>query len=409
MTAESLRDGLPRDAYFFPSAASDSFEVVAQSGERRRYGQAPATFIVRVRDLSSWYALANAGAYRIATAFVDGELDIDGDLLAAVRWWHANHVDGWRGWVQAAVGRLRLDSWVQKTGRASARFQDDRSDLFYEQFLDSQMVHSCAFFADPAWSLDQAQVAKLDYICRKLDVRRGDCFLDVGCGWGALLICAAERFGASTVGCTLSRQQLVYARNAALQKGLHGRVLVEQLDYRNIPGHFDKVASVGMYEHVGRHRLERYFRTLARRLEPGGLLLNHGIARPQDTHRDASTAFLRRHVFPGGELPQLADVIYSAERAGFEVLDVENLRPHYALTCAAWVANLVSHRHACLALVEPSIYRTWLLYFAAAAVSFERGQTELYQTLLAKRAGHAPRRLTRTHMTVAPAIRSRPR
>src|SRR5262249_24109168 len=131
--------GLARDTYFFPSAAPDSFAVVARSGERRRFGSAPASFTVRVRDLSAWYALAGAGAYRIATAFVAGELDIDGDLLAAVRWWHQNHLDGWRGWVRAAVGRLRLDSWMKPTGRVGPgpRFQDDSSNRFYEQFLDS--------------------------------------------------------------------------------------------------------------------------------------------------------------------------------------------------------------------------------------------------------------------------------
>lgn len=279
-----------------------------------------------------------ADAYRVATAFVHGQIDIDGDLLAAVRWWSASHVDGLRDWALSMLSRLRLESWFQAKDRArrNARFHYDRSNHFYEQFLDSRMVYSCAYFADRRWSLDEAQVAKLDYICHKLDLRTGDLFLDVGCGWGALLIHAAERFGASTVGCTLSAQQLAYARAAAAHRGLQGRVLVEDLDYRDVPGPFDKIASVGMYEHVGRRRLGRYFETLARLLEADGLLLNHGIARPEDARDDGSTVFLQRHVFPGGELPKLGDIVRSAERSGLEVLDVENLRPHYALTCAAW-------------------------------------------------------------------------
>jgi cyclopropane-fatty-acyl-phospholipid synthase len=356
--------------------------------------------MVRVPDFSSWRVLGVADAYRVATAFVHGQIDIDGDLLAAVRWWSAFHVDGLRDWALSMLSRLRLESWFQTKDRArrNARFHYDRSNRFYQQFLDTRMVYSCGYFVNPTWSLDDAQVAKLDYICRKLDVRPGELFLDVGCGWGALLIHAADRFGASTVGCTLSAEQLVYARESAAEKGLQGRVLVEDLDYRDVPGRFDKTASVGMYEHVGRHRLEQYFRALAHLLEPDGLLLNHGIARPQNTHDDGSTVFLQRYVFPGGELPQLGDIVRSAERAGLEVLDVENLRPHYALTCAAWVANLTAHRDACLALVDATTYRTWLLYLAAAAVSFERGQTELYQTLLAKRSAQAPRRLTRRHM-----------
>jgi len=397
---ESVSEARLRDGYVVPHAVPESYDVVAQSGERRHCGPGPAVFTVRARDLSSWRILGGAGAYRIATAFVQGELDIEGDLLAAVRWWHVHHVGGWREWVLRAVSLLRLESRLQTKDRArrNARFHYNRSNAFYQQFLDSRMVYSSAYFADPSSSLDDAQVAKLDYICRKLDVRAGDLFLDVGCGWGALLIHAAEQFGASTVGCTLSTEQLTYARESAVQKGLQGRVLVEDLDYRDIPGRFDKIASVGMYEHVGRHRLGHYFRTLAHLLEPGGILLNHGIARPQDTHDDGSTVFLQRYVFPGGELPQLADIIRSAERAGFEVLDVENLRPHYALTCAAWVANLAAHRDTCLALVDAATYRTWLLYLAAAAVSFECGQTELYQTLLAKRSPRARRRLTRTYM-----------
>jgi cyclopropane-fatty-acyl-phospholipid synthase len=398
----------PRAACFVPHAAPDSYEIVARSGERRQVGPGGAAFTVRVPDFSAWRALAIADAHRVATAFVHGEFDVEGDLLAAVRWWRALHVDGLRDWALSMLGRLRLESWFQTRGRArrNARFHYDRSNRFYEQFLDSRMAYSCAYFADPRWSLDEAQFAKLDYICRKLDLRRGDLFLDVGCGWGALLIHAAERFGASTVGCTLSAQQLAYARAAAARRGLHGRVLVQDLDYRDVPGPFDKIASVGMYEHVGRRRLGRYFQTLARLLEPDGLLLNHGIARPEGARDDGSTVFLQRHVFPGGELPKLGDVVRSAEWAGLEVLDVENLRPHYALTCAAWVANLTAHRDACLALVDATTYRTWLLYLAAAAVSFERGQTEVYQTLLAKRSAHAPRRLTRRQMFAEPQFRS---
>jgi len=408
IAAQKAGDDDHRDRYFAQCAAPESYEVVAQSGERRHFGSGPAAFIVRVADLSSWTILATADAYRIATAFVEGKLDIEGDLLAAVRWWHAHRVRGWRDWVLTALSRLRLESWFQTKHRArrNARFHYDRSNRFYQQFLDTRMVYSSGYFANPAWSLDEAQVAKLDYICRKLDVHPGELFLDVGCGWGALLIHAADRFGASTVGCTLSAEQLVFARDAAARKGLQGRVVVEDLDYRDVPGRFDKVASVGMYEHVGRHRLEEYFRALAHLLEPDGLLLNHGIARPQDTRDDASTVFLHRYVFPGGELPQLADIVRSAERAGFEVLDVENLRPHYAMTCAAWVANLMRHRSTCLALVDDVTYRTWLLYLAASAVSFERGETELYQTLLAKRGGTTRRRLTRTHMYVPPGLRS---
>jgi cyclopropane-fatty-acyl-phospholipid synthase len=400
ISAQRTHGAQARRPLFVPRPASQAYDVVTLAGERRQFGSGSPEFVVRVPDLATWSSLLSSSPYRLATAFVAGDFEIDGDLIGAIRWWHTNHVAGWFDWMLAAFSRLKLESWIHTKARArrNIRFHYDRSNLFYQQFLDSRMVYSSALFADPSWSLDEAQVAKLDYICRKLDVRPDDFFLDVGCGWGALLIHAADRFGASTVGCTLSGQQLEYARAAAAERGLQGRVLVDDIDYRDVPGRFDKIASVGMYEHVGRRRLVSYFRTMAGMLEPDGLFLNHGIARPQDTHDDGTTVFLRRYVFPGGELPNLSDIVRCAERAGFEVLDVENLRPHYVLTCSAWVANLLRNRDRCLALVDAATYRTWLLYLAAAAVSFERGQTELYQTLLAKRSAGAFRRLSRSYM-----------
>ena len=163
-------------------------------------------------------------------------------------------------------------------------------------------------------------------------------------------------------------------------------------------GPFDKIASIGMYEHVGRHRLGEYFRTLASLMSPGSLLLNSGIARPETTHDDGTTMFLRRYVFPGGEIPRLAEVIRAAESAGLEVLDVENLRIHYGLTCAHWVRRLQEHREACLDLVDPRTYRTWLLYLAGSAINFEAGDEDLYHILFARRQTGVPHHLTRRYM-----------
>jgi len=284
----------------------------------------------------------------------------------------------------------------RRDNKSLIQFHYDVSNEFYALFLDAEMIYSCAYFVDWDNSLDQAQRDKLDLICRKLEMRAGDRFLDVGCGWGGLIVHAAEQYGAIASGCTLSARQFGYVNDLIAARRLVGRVTAMNADYRAVAGRFDKIASVGMYEHVGRHRLHTYFETLSRLLRPDGLLLNHGIARPETVTDDASTVFLRRHVFPGGELPYLGDVIRAAERAGFEVLDLENLRPHYALTCARWVTRLQARRDACLAIVDAATYRTWLLYLAAAAVSFERGDTELYQLLLAHRRPGAGRQLTRT-------------
>jgi len=340
--------------------------------------------------------------YSAAMAFVRGEFDVEGDLIAAIAA-RCAAPRNWRDGVYAALARLspaRLESWFQTRARAAEniRYHYDCSNEFYEQFLDSRLVYSCAYFRQPEWSIDEAQLAKLDHICRKLDLQPGEKFLDVGCGWGALVIHAAEQYGASATGCTLSRKQFTYAMERAQQSRAATQITLLEADYRDVAGRYDKIASVGMFEHVGRRRLGQYFQKIAELLSPGGLFMNHGIIRPQHATDSAETLFVRKRVFPGGELPYLSDVIRTAEAAGFEVLDVENWRPHYALTCRAWVQRLQQNQAACLRFVDPERYRTWLLYLAASAYSFERGHTDVYQILLTKRSSGLRKRLTRDYM-----------
>jgi cyclopropane-fatty-acyl-phospholipid synthase len=254
------------------------------------------------------------------------------------------------------------------------------------------MVYSCAYFHSPDTTLEDAQVAKLNHICRKLDLRPADRFLDVGCGWGALIEHAAAQYGAEATGCTLSRAQYTYATTR-----LDGRARVLECDYRNLAACYDKIASVGMFEHVGRRRALQYFRKMADLLAPDGLFLNHAIARPQGVRDDAASLFLRRYIFPGGQFIHLYETICAAEDAGFEVLDVENLRSHYALTCRLWEQRLASSREAALRLVDERTFRAWRIWLAASALSFEDGFSSVYQVLLSKR-GAPRRRLTREHM-----------
>ncbi|HWK12516.1 MAG TPA: cyclopropane-fatty-acyl-phospholipid synthase family protein [Vicinamibacterales bacterium] len=399
MRAESLRFSRRTDSVVSFEQAPPSFAVQTNAGVRWTAGDGPATFVIRVPDKAGWDRLQRSGTYEAAVAFVRGDFDIEGDVVAALRWWYARPGIT-ASFVLAALRHLHLESWLQSRGRArrNIEFHYDRSNEFYEQFLDRRLLYSCAYFTAPSVSLDEAQAAKLDLICRKLDLGPRVQFLDIGCGWGGLVLHAAERFGAIAIGCTLSARQFAYAREQAKTRGLQARVTILNADYRELAGRFDRIASVGMYEHVGRRRLQDYFERLSRLLNDDGLVLNHGIARPDTVSDDDMTLFLRRHVFPGGELPYYADVVRAAERAGFEVIDVENLRPHYALTCAAWVRRLQAHRDACLTFVDLATYRTWLLYLAGSAASFERGDTELYQTLLAKRRPGAPRRLTREQL-----------
>jgi cyclopropane-fatty-acyl-phospholipid synthase len=364
-------------------------------------GDGPPAFVIRVPSVEYWRRLLQLDAYRAGMAFVSGEFDVEGDLPSAINYWSRRPRRlSLAALALALLPRLRIERWFQSRGaaRKNIEFHYDRSNDFYQLFLDRRMVYSCAYFETPDQPLDRAQEGKLDLICRKLDLHPGESFLDVGCGWGALIAWAVERYGARAIGCTLSRQQQEAAVRLIGERGLSDRARVVLSDYRDLTGTFDKIASVGMVEHVGRSRLPGYFRTLAARLEPSGLLLNHGIIRPPHVHVDATGKFLQQRVFPGGELTSLETTIAAAERAGFEVLDLENLRPHYALTCRAWVARLQANRDACLALVGSQIYRTWLLYLAASASGFSQGTTDVYQILLAKRAAAQARHLTRRYL-----------
>jgi len=364
-------------------------------------GDGTLAFEMRVPSDTYWRKLVTLDPYRAALEYIEGRFDVDGDLTAAVSVWLAQP----RTWsvgqlLRFVLPRLRFERWFQTRTRAARNvaFHYDRSNDFFAAFLDRRMVYSCAYFREPTISIDDAQEAKLHHVCRKLDLTREDTVLDIGCGWGALVVHAAERFGVTAVGCTLSHAQREAADRTLTSRGLTDRAQVQEIDYRDLWGRFSKIASVGMVEHVGRSRLLRYFTKLNELLEPSGLLLNHGIARPETLREGAATHFLQRHVFPGAELPTLAQVIVAAERAGFEVLDVENLRPHYALTCRAWVQRLRANKARCLAAVDEVTYRTWLLYLAGSAVQFADGLTDVHQLLLAKRSSTQVRHLTRDYV-----------
>ncbi|MGA8596425.1 MAG: cyclopropane-fatty-acyl-phospholipid synthase family protein [Bryobacteraceae bacterium] len=332
--------------------------------------------------------LLRMDAYSAACGFVQGEFSIEGDIIAAMKFYVArSHPRFWTWWysIRAALthARGRFGRPSRKNAARYIQFHYDRSNEFYRQFLDSRMLYSSAYFADPAWSLEEAQAAKLEQICRKLRLRTGERFLDVGCGWGGLIAYAAQHFDVQATGCTLSHQQAEFARKIAADSGLEDRVAVLERDYRDMQGRFDKVASVGMFEHAG-YELRGYFRKIYALLADQGLFLNSGILRSCHSYDGPETLFLQRNVFPGGKLMHLADVIREAERAGFQVLRVENLNPHYALTCRRWVERLQANEESCRRLVDERTYRTWLLYLAASAVSFERGRTDVAQVLMAK-------------------------
>lgn len=270
--------------------------------------------------------------------------------------------------------------------RAAIGFHYDLPIDFYRSFLDRNLVYSCAYYDEGVTTLDDAQDAKIDYVLRKLRVQAGERLLDIGCGWGALVVRAAERWGAQVLGVTLSQTQYDEARRRIANAGLQGRARVELRDYRELGNErFEKIVSIGMVEHVGRTRLREYFRSAWRALQPGGLFLNHGIADESPARRGSrSQGFMKHFVFPDGDLVAIGDMVRVGERAGFEVRDVENLREHYARTLRAWVANLEANRLRAIDSAGEAAYRVWRLYLAGSAQGFRSGRIGLYQTLFAR-------------------------
>jgi len=345
---------------------------------------------------------------RLAEAFLDGDIELEGDAIgvieAAMRWegprpgagtlWAVVKLAARRALSQLARrpdidARLHGRTHSQGRDRRAVQHHYDVSDDFYRLFLDDQMVYSCAAFAPGADTLEEAQRAKLELVCRKLELEKGERFLDVGCGWGALVAHATAHHGATAVGITLSENQLAEARRR-VASGAPG-ASIRAADYRQLDGErFHKIASVGMMEHVGRARLPEYFRALHRLLHPGGLLLNHAIA-DISTDRPAlrwtsrrGGGFIDRYIFPDGDLVPIGMVLAAAERAGFEVRDVESLREHYADTCAAWLERLERRWDEAERLVGRRRARAYRLYLASSSAQFRVGRISIFQVLLAK-------------------------
>ena len=383
-------------------------------GETLRFGEPPPACTLVFRQPRTFRDLVLfRDPLRLAEDYFRGRVDVEGDLYAALelqdylpslRFSFADRVGllvaalllrGDAGGVESGTPARHQGPWRCLLGRhgkaanrAAIAFHYDVSDDFYRLWLDEQMVYSCAYFEEAGESIDQAQENKLDYICRKLRLQPGERLLDIGCGWGALIRWAAEHHGVLAQGVTLSRNQYEHCRRQIAERGLAGGVSVELRNYRDLAGEgvFDKIASVGMFEHVGLKNLPRYFGLVRRLLKPDGLFLNHGITHDQEGwRRTPGTQFINRCVFPDGELDTVGNVQRALERPGFEILDVESLRPHYALTLRHWVRRLEANREAALRLVPEPTYRVWRLYMAACALQFEAGGMGVYQILAARR------------------------
>lgn len=289
--------------------------------------------------------------------------------------------------------------------RAAIQYHYDVSNDFYSLFLDPHMVYSCAYYRHESDTLDTAQSQKLDHILNKLRLQPGESFLDIGCGWGALIIRAAQKYGAMATGITLSKNQFESAREKIRQAGLEDRCQVLLCDYRDLSPSvtFDKIASVGMIEHVGLKNLPVYFSAVYRLLKNEGLVLTHGITTSDVNNRwigMGAGEFIDRYVFPDGELPHVSLALKEMAHAGLEVVDVESLRRHYARTCEAWSNNLESNRTVAMRIAGERRYRIWQIYLAGCAYGFSKGWMNLYQVLCSKAENNEIKQqpLTRDHM-----------
>ncbi|HUW38526.1 MAG TPA: class I SAM-dependent methyltransferase [Rhodocyclaceae bacterium] len=345
----------------------------------------PERMALTLHAPSALRALALPTLGRLARAYVEDEFDIEGDirevLAVGEQLCAADAAEDEKGSPLLAWLRHSLPA-----DRKNIGFHYDVSNDFFALWLDARRVYSCAYFRRPEDSLELAQEQKLDLICRKLMLQPGERLLDIGCGWGGLIFWAAANYGVHCLGITLSQKQHDYVSAEIARLGLADRVEVRLLDYREVPEDrsFDKIASVGMFEHVGRANLGRYFAKIHRLLKPGGLVLNHGItAAGVGTQglRSGISDFIDQYVFPGGELVHVSSVIEALASEGLECLDVESLRPHYSRTLWHWVERLEANAGRARELVGEKKFRVWRIYMAGSAHAFARGWMSLSQIL----------------------------
>ncbi|WP_339474983.1 C17 cyclopropane fatty acid synthase CfaB [Pseudomonas sp. RL_5y_Pfl2_69] len=354
-------------------------------GHEFNFGPSPSVTIV-VKDPTLVAQFTHPSLDLLGSAFVEGRLELEGSISEAIR-------------VCDELSQALLDDdedttpprvhHDKATDAESISYHYDLSNDFYQLWLDRDMAYSCGYFETGEESLDEAQQAKFRLLCRKLRLKPGEYLLDVGCGWGGLARFAAREYGVKVFGITLSKEQLTLARERVNAEGLQDKVDLQLLDYRDLPqdGRFDKIVSVGMFEHVGHANLREYCEILSRAVREGGLVMNHGITSKHTDGRQVGRGagdFIDRYVFPNGELPHLSMMTAEISEAGLEVVDVESLRLHYARTLEHWSQRLEHNLEAAARQVPEQALRIWRLYLAGCAYAFAHGWINIDQILATK-------------------------
>jgi cyclopropane-fatty-acyl-phospholipid synthase len=359
-----------------------AISIAMPDGTLHQLGPNPQVHLA-IHHIKALGALTAPSLDSLAQAYIEGWLDIEGDISQVIR--QAVNLSQTELAPSANIARMVPKSiHTKKADQASIQYHYDVSNDFYAQWLDPAMVYSCAYFENGNETLEEAQQKKIDHILKKIQLRPGETLLDIGCGWGALALRAAQGFGARVVGITLSKQQHALATERVMAAGLSGQIDIRLQDYRDITETFDKITSVGMFEHVGLKNLAQYFQVVHDRLKPGGLAMNHGVTSTDIENRETpfgGGAFIDQYVFPNGELPHIGTVLKEIEAAGLETLDVENLRRHYTMTSQEWSRRFELALPKLCELVPQRTLRIWRVYLPGVAWAFQDNWISLNQIL----------------------------
>lgn len=362
------------------------------NGRQIDLSDAPPQVAVRIPHISALPYLFSPSILSLANAYVEEKVTLEGELHTIIAIGNAltenetKPVGKFSQIFPYLLGKiLRTTNHSREKSKKAIEYHYDVSNEFYQLWLDQNMVYSCAYFEQGEEDLATAQIKKIDHILKKIQLRPGQTLLDIGCGWGALVLRAAQQYGAKCVGITLSKNQEALARKRVFEAGLNDRIEIRLQDYRDVQGSFDRITSVGMFEHVGLKNLPSYFAKINSLLADNGIAMNHGITTTDVKNRETPYGeFIENYVFPKGQLPHISTVLKTMQDGGLEALDVENLRRHYAKTCGIWADNFEAHTEQIKQLVGEKKYRIWRIYLAGCAYAFQRDWISLYQIVCVK-------------------------